>query len=76
MQHSVISGHCARLRPKLHQSAGAEFRAQVNTPVMAEYFTSVVTMPSVQAAKGAAVEHLNQVIAMAMSEWPELSDTV
>jgi len=47
-----------------------EFPASVNTAVMAEYFTSVVTGLSVQAANGAAAKDLNQVIAMAMASWP------
>jgi len=47
-----------------------ELPAAANTAVMAEYFTSVVTGLSVQAANGATTRDLGQVITMAMASWP------
>jgi AcrR family transcriptional regulator len=48
-----------------------ELPSTANTTVMAEYFTSVVTGLSVQAANGAAARDLNEVIEMAMASWPK-----
>lgn len=47
-----------------------ELPPTANTSVMAEYFSSVVTGLSVQAANGAAAKDLNQVVQMAMDSWP------
>ena len=47
-----------------------EFTSTANTRVMAEYFTSVVTGLSVQAATGASRRDLSQVVEMAMASWP------
>ena len=47
-----------------------ELPPTANTKVMAEYFTSVVTGLSVQAANGATTRDLHQVVEMAMASWP------
>jgi AcrR family transcriptional regulator len=47
-----------------------ELPSGANTAVMAEYFSSVITGLSVQAANGASTKDLNQVIGMAMASWP------
>jgi AcrR family transcriptional regulator len=47
-----------------------ELPATANTKAMAEYFTSVVTGLSVQAATGASRRDLNQVVEIAMMCWP------
>ena len=47
-----------------------ELPSTANTRVMAEYFTSVVTGLSVQAATGASRRDLSQVVEMAMASWP------
>ena len=56
-------------RLKQGQQAG-EFSDSVNTSIMAEYFSSVLTGLSTQAANGASVAHLNGVIEMALQSWP------
>ena len=48
-----------------------ELPSTANTRVMAEYFTSVVTGLSVQAATGASRRDLSQVVEMAMAAWPD-----
>lgn len=47
-----------------------ELPSTANTRVMAEYFTSVVTGLSVQAATGATHQDLKQVVDMALVSWP------
>ncbi len=59
------------LQKRLERGKGkGELPLTANTTAMAEYFTSVVTGLSIQAANGAATEDLNQVIEMAMASWP------
>jgi AcrR family transcriptional regulator len=61
-----------KLQKRLDQGKRkGELPPNANTAVMAEYFTSVVTGLSVQAANGAAARELNQVIEMAMTSWPK-----
>ncbi|MDE1161408.1 MAG: TetR/AcrR family transcriptional regulator [Acidobacteriaceae bacterium] len=47
-----------------------ELPADTNTAALAEYFTSVVTGLSIQAANGASPKDLNRVIQFAMAAWP------
>ena len=47
-----------------------ELPSTANTRVMAEYFTSVVTGLSVQAATGTSRRDLREVVEMAMASWP------
>ncbi|MFC6644811.1 TetR/AcrR family transcriptional regulator [Granulicella cerasi] len=47
-----------------------ELPVDTNTAALAEYFSSVVTGLSVQAANGAAPKDLNRVIELAMTAWP------
>lgn len=56
-------------RLKQGQQTG-ELPAGVNTLIMAEYFSSVLTGLSTQAANGASIAHLNGVIEMALQSWP------
>ena len=59
------------LQERLEQGKrNGELPSTANTSVMAEYFSSVVTGLSVQAANGAAAKDLNQVVRMAMNSWP------
>jgi len=61
-----------KLQKRLEQGKRrGELPPNANTAVMAEYFTSIVTGLSVQAANGAAARELNQVIEMAMASWPK-----
>jgi len=60
-----------KLRKRLDEGKRkGELPATANTAAMAEYFTSVVTGLSVQAANGAAAKDLNAVLKMAMASWP------
>ena len=61
--------HLLRMRLEKGKRKG-ELPKTANTAVMAEYFSSVVTGLSVQAANGATVSDLNQVIELAMASWP------
>jgi AcrR family transcriptional regulator len=47
-----------------------ELPETIDTAVLTEYFTSLATGLSVQAAGGATPEQLSKVVTMAMSQWP------
>lgn len=59
------------LRKRLEEGKrNGELPSSVNTRVMAEYFMSIVTGLSVQAATGACRRDLRQVVELAMASWP------
>lgn len=68
----VLQRHATQLlKKRLDQGKqDGELPAAVDTAVLAEYVSSVVAGLSVQAANGASIAHLNQVIEFAMAAWP------
>ncbi len=58
-----------RARLKRAQREG-DLPKTVDAAVLAEYFASLATGLSVQAAGGATPAHLNQIVEMVMAQWP------